>query len=160
MLHPLRNPAGPGESADNETRRFIAEAVVADRRDVVLACNPAFISMGAVLVEGIPGDVLVSFEAGEGTAQGNGVISGGTLAAMLDAAMAVAVLSALRPGQTCSTISLNVNMLRPGMLGRLHARAGVEKMGRRVAFAHARLHDESGALMATAFSSLAVIDSA
>lgn len=145
------------EILDNETRRFIADAVAGGGRDVALTCNPAFETMGAVLVEGTPGDVLVSFEAGEATAQGNGVVSGGTLAAMLDSAMAVAVLSALKPGQTCSTISLNVNMLRPAMLGRLSVRAGVEKLGGRVAFAHARLLDGAGATVATATSSLAVI---
>ena len=145
------------EVPDNETRRFIADALAADRREVALTCNPVFEAMGAVLVEGTPGDVLVSFEAGEATAQGNGVVSGGTLAAMLDSAMAVTVLSALKPGQTCSTISLNVNMLRPAVVGRLFVRAGVEKVGGRVAFAHARLLDGDGAVVATATSSLAVI---
>lgn len=147
---------GPPE--DNETRRFIAEAVAAGRHDVLLDCNPAFTAMGAVLVDGTPGEVIVSFEAGENTAQGNGVVSGGTLAAMLDGAMAVAVLSALKPGQTCSTISLNVNMLRPGKLGRLYVRAEVEKLGGRVAFAHAQLLNEDRATLATASSSLAVLD--
>lgn len=145
------------EAPDNETRRFIADALAADRREVALTCNPAFESMGAVLVQGTPGEVLVSFEAGEHTAQGNGVVSGGTLAAMLDGAMAVAVLSALKPGQTCSTISLNVNMLRPGLVGRLFVRASVEKLGGRVAFAHARLVDGAEAVVATGTSSLAVI---
>lgn len=145
------------EIVDNETRRFIADAVAAGRKDVALTCNPAFETMGAVLVEGTPGDVLVSFEAGEGAAQGNGVVSGGTLAAILDSAMAVAVLSALRPGQTCSTISLTVNMLRPGMVGRLYVKAGVEKMGSRVAFAQARLLNAADQTVATASSSLAVI---
>ena len=144
--------------ADNDTRRFIADAIAAGRKDVALTCNAAFESMGAVLVEGRPGNVLVSFEAGEGAAQGNGVVSGGTLAAMLDSAMAVVVLSALRPGQTCSTISLTVNMLRPGLVGRLYVQAGVEKMGGRVAFASARLLDGDRKLLATGSSSLAVID--
>lgn len=144
--------------ADNDTRLFIADALAAGQGAVALTCNPAFETLGAVLVEGTPGDVLLSFEAGEATAQGNGVVSGGTLAAMLDSAMAVAVLSALRPGQTCSTISLNVNMLRPGLVGRLFVRSGIEKMGRRVAFAHARLLDGEGNTLATATSSLAVID--
>lgn len=145
------------EVVDNDTRRFIADAIADRQRDVALNCNPAFESMNAVLVEGQPGNVLVSFEADERTVQGHGVISGGTLAAMLDAAMAVAVLSGLRPGQTCSTISLTVNMLRPGRVGRFQVRAGLEKMGARVAFAHASLCGEDGATLATATSSLAVI---
>lgn len=143
---------------DNETRRFIAEAIAAGRHEVPLDCNPAFTAMGAVLVDGTPGEVIVSFEAGEGATQGNGVVSGGTLAAMLDGAMAVAVLSALKPGQTCSTISLNVNMLRPGKLGRLYVRAEVEKLGGRVAFAHAQLLDADRVTLVTGSSSLAVLD--
>lgn len=143
--------------ADNETRRFIAEAIERGARDVPLDCNPAFASLGAVLVEGKPGDVLVAFTAGEDATQGNGVVSGGTMAAMLDGAMAVAVLSALKPGETCSTISLTVNMLRPGSTGRLYVRAGVDKLGRRVAFAHGQLLSTDQAPLASATSSLAVL---
>lgn len=146
------------DPADNETRRFIADAIAAGRHEVPLDCNPAFAAMGAVLVDGTPGEVIVSFAAGEGTTQGNGVVSGGTLAAMLDGAMAVAMLSALKPGQTCSTISLTVNMLRPGKLGRLYVRAEIEKLGGRVAFAHAQLLSEDRTTLATGSSSLAVID--
>lgn len=143
--------------ADNESRRFIAEAIERGARNVPLDCNPAFVALGAVLVEGRPGDVLVAFTAGEDTTQGNGVVSGGTMAAMLDGAMAVAVLSALKPGETCSTISLTVNMLRPGSIGRLHVRAGVEKLGRRVAFAHGQLLSADQAPLASATSSLAIM---
>lgn len=142
---------------DNDTRRFIADAIANGQREVALNCNPAFASQKAVLVEGQPGNVLVSFEADEGAVQGHGVVSGGTLAAMLDGAMAIAVLSGLRPGQSCTTISLTVNMLRPGKVGRLMARAGAEKIGGRVAFAHASLSDENGTTLATATCSLAVI---
>ncbi|GGC01354.1 phenylacetic acid degradation protein [Novosphingobium endophyticum] len=148
------------DAPDNETRRFIADAVAGGKTGVPLTCNAAFETMGAILVSGTPGDVLVSFEAGEGTAQGNGVVSGGTLAAFLDSAMAVAVLSALKPGQTCSTISLNVNLMRPGFVGTLYVKASVERMGRRVAFAHARLMDGDDKVLATATSSLAVIATA
>lgn len=142
--------------ADNESRRMIADAIEKGLRDVPLDCNPAFVALDAVLIDGAPGDVLVAFTAGEETTQGNGVVSGGILAAMLDSAMAVAVLSALKPGETCSTISLTVNMLRPAATGRLYVRAGVEKLGRRVAFAHAQLLNEKQVPLATASSSLAV----
>lgn len=139
---------------------MIAEAVEKGERDVPLNCNRAFEALEAVLVDGGVGDVLVAFTAGEDTTQGNNVVSGGTMAAMLDGAMAVAVLSALKPGQTCSTISLTVNMLRPGAPGRLYVRAGVERLGRRVAFAHGQLLNEDKVPLATASSSLAVIDMA
>lgn len=154
----MREKTAGVPAKDNETRLFIADAIAAEKRDVPLTCNPAFVSMGALLVDGQVGDVLLSFVADESTAQGNGVVNGGTMAAMLDTAMAVAVLSALRPGQTCATISLNVNMLRAGKIGRLYVRAGVEKLGGRVAFAHAQLLNEERMPLATASSSLAVLD--
>jgi uncharacterized protein (TIGR00369 family) len=143
---------------DNETRKLVAEAAASGSRDVSLASGcPSLAALGAIMVEGSPGDVLLAFTAGVETTQGNGVVSGGTLANMLDTAMAMAVLSALKPGQTCSTISLNVNMLRPGSNGRLYVRAGVEKLGRTVAFAHAQLLSEDQKVLATGTSSLAVI---
>lgn len=67
------------------------------------------------------------------------------------------VLSALKPGETCCTISLTVNMLHPAAKGRLYVRAGVEKLGRRNAFAYAQLLNEERVPLATALSSLAVI---
>jgi uncharacterized protein (TIGR00369 family) len=143
---------------DNETRRAIASAIETGQRDVPLNCNPAFAALEAVLVDGGPGDVLVRFTARQETTQGNGVVGGGTLANMLDSAIAVAVLSVLKPGQTCSTISLTVNMLRPAKPGQLYVRAGVEKLGRRIAFAHGQLLSEDRKPLATASSSLALID--
>lgn len=142
---------------DNPTRRAIAEAIEQGGRDVELRCNPAFSSLNTSLIEAMPGDVLVAFDAGTETTQGNGVVGGGTIANLLDSGMAIAVLSKLNFGQTCSTISLTVNMMRSAAAGRLYVRANVEKLGRRVAFANARLLDEHGGLFATATSSLAVI---
>lgn len=142
---------------DNETRRAIVDAISASVRDTPLRSNPAFVALDAILVEGTPGDVLVSFLAGEATTQGNGVVSGGAMANMLDSAMAVAALSQLRPGQTCTTISLTVNMMRPAVAGRLYVRARVDRLGRRVAFAHGQLLNGDDVLLATGSSSLAVI---
>jgi len=144
--------------ADNDTRRYIAAAITAGTRNVPLECNPAFVSLGAVLIEGAPGDVVVGFAAGKHTMQGNGAISGGTIAAMLDTAIAVAVLSALQPGEDCSTISLTVNMLRRATIGGLKVQARVDKLGRRVAFAHGQLWNDDQVLIASATSSLAVVD--
>jgi len=142
---------------NNQTHRQIAIAIANGDREVPLDGNPAFRALEVVLVEGTPGDVLLAFAAGDGTIQGNGVVGGGALANMLDSAMAVAVLSMLEPAQTCSTISLTVNMLRSASPGRLYVRAGVEKLGRRVAFAHGRLLNDDHMTLATGSSSLAVI---
>lgn len=143
---------------DNETRRFVADALASGNRDIRLDCNPSFQNLAAVLRDGRPGDLSVAFRVGEEVTQGNGVVGGGTLANMLDSAIAVAVLSALRTGQTCSTVSLTVNMMRAAMHGDFVAHAEVEKLGRRIAFANAQLCDAGGRLVATATSSLAIME--
>lgn len=144
-------------AADNPTRRFIAETVAAGRTGTAIDVNSAFVSSRATLLECGETELAIGFVAGEETTQGNGVVGGGSLAAMLDQAMAIALLAQLKPGQTCSTINLNVNILRSGLAGAFVARAGIDKIGGRVAFTHARLYDSAGALVATGTSSLAVL---
>ncbi|MDM0059161.1 PaaI family thioesterase [Variovorax fucosicus] len=143
---------------DNPTRAFVADAVSSGRRNVRLEINPALASLSALLVESRDGELVIRFTAQQSSTQGNGVVGGGTLASMLDLAMAMAVLSRLKPGSTCATISLTVNMQAAASEGHLVAVAGVEKVGRQVAFANARLYDAGfSRLIASASSSLAVI---
>lgn len=143
---------------DNPTRAQVAEAVASGRSDVLLDFNPALTSLSTRLVE-VRGDELVlRFTAPPTTTQGNGVVGGGTLASMLDLSMAMAVLSRLKPGFTCATISLTVNMQAAGHEGNFVAVAGVDRVGRQISFAHAKLFDADGArVIANATSSLAVI---
>ena len=143
--------------ADNPTRAYVAEAVSSGRRNVPLEVNPALASLSALLVESRDGELVIRFTAPRTATQGNGVVGGGTLASMLDIGMAMAVLSRLTPGYTCSTISLTVNMQSAGQEGHYIAVAGVDRVGRQVAFAHAKLYDaQSSRLIANATSSLAV----
>jgi len=144
------------ETSD-ETRRCIADALSAGKRHVPLFVNPAFESLATTLLDGEAGNLRLSFAATPAMYQGNGVIGGGYLAAMLDSALAVAVLSALQPGQTCATISLSVNMIAAAKAGRLVATATVEALKRRTAFATATLRDDGGKLIASATSALAVL---
>lgn len=153
----MREAATAMALQDNPTRAFIAEVIASSQRDVALDINPAFSSLECVLEEGTPGCVTMRFTAGPQTAQGNGVVGGGTLANILDCGLAVSALSILAPGQTCSTISLTVNMLRAAGVGTLWVRAKVDRAGRRVVFAQAQLYDSGQRLVATASSSLAVV---
>lgn len=142
---------------DNPTRAHMAEAVASGHRNVLLDANPALASLSAVLVESRDAELVFRFTAPHSATQGNGVLGGGTLAGMLDIAMAMAVLSRLKPGFTCATISLTVNMQAAGQQGDFVAVAGVDRVGRQVAFAHARLYDAQGArLIASGTSSLTV----
>jgi len=144
--------------ADNPTRAYVAEAVACGRRNVPLEVNPALASLSALLLESRDGELVIRFTAPRSATQGNGVVGGGTLASMLDIAMALGVLARLPPGYTCTTISLTVNMQNAGQEGQFIAVAGVDRVGRQVAFAHAKLYDaERSRLIANATSSLAVI---
>lgn len=148
--------SGSGETIDNPTRAFIAKAIQTCAREVSLDINPALASLRTVLVEAQVANVTLRFSADENTVQGNGVVSGGTLANYLDSSTAMAVLSALKAGQTCSTVCLNVNMLRSAKAGEIIAKAKVDKLGKRIAFASATLFDLDGTIIAMATSSLAV----
>ena len=144
--------------ADNPTRAYVADAVASRRRHVPLEVNPALASLSALLVESGENELVIRFTAPRSATQGNGVVGGGTLANMLDLAMAMGVLSQLKPGYTCATISLTVNMQSAGLEGHFIAVAGVDRVGRQIAFAHARLYDaERSRLIANATSSLAVV---
>ena len=69
--------------------------------------------------------------------------------------------SKLAPGQSYTTLELKVSYLR-GMTvetGVVRAEGVVVSMGRRVAFAEAKLTDASGKLLATATSTLLVMTS-
>ena len=111
---------------------------------------------------------LVEVEEGravfEGTPDGRvynpiGSVHGGYAATLLDSACGVAVHSKLAPGQAYTTLELKVSYLR-GMTvdtGPVRAEGVVLNMGRRVAFAEAKLTDAAGKLLATATSTLLVI---
>lgn len=142
---------------DNPTRMQIGEAVAKGLKKVRLDSNPAFVAHDSILEEAASGEVLLSYFAGPETTQGNGVVSGGTLASMLDCAMAAAVMSALKPMTVPTTVSLMVNMLRPGAPGRLYVSAKVDRLGRTMAFSSASIMNEERVVLATASSSLAII---
>ncbi|MGN6356690.1 MAG: PaaI family thioesterase [Novosphingobium sp.] len=145
---------------DNPDRVFISAIMAkghAGEAGIPIDTNAFFRSLGTRLLGGTPGNVTLGFTIGEDAIQGNGVVGGGALAAMLDCAAATATLSALAPATTCSTISLTVNMLGPSAVGEFRAEASVEKLGRRVAFVAAKLFDAKDRLVATASSALAVV---
>jgi uncharacterized protein (TIGR00369 family) len=113
---------------------------------------------------------LVEVEEGRAVFEGNpddrvynpiGSVHGGYAATLLDSACGVAVHSKLVPGQAYTTLELKVSYLR-GMTvdtGVVRAEGVVVSMGRRVAFAEAKLTDASGRLLATATSTLLVMTS-
>jgi uncharacterized protein (TIGR00369 family) len=88
-----------------------------------------------------------------------GSVHGGYAATLLDSACGIAVQSKLAPGYGYTTLELKISYLR-GMTvdtGVVRAEGVVVSMGRRVAFAEAKITDAAGRLLATATSTLLVI---
>ncbi|MFV0645730.1 MAG: hypothetical protein ACK5NN_14770, partial [Sphingomonadaceae bacterium] len=80
-------------ATDNPTRAFIREAIDGGEfggAGIPLEINPFFVMLGSKLKGGTPGNVQLGFTMGPDTIQGNGVVGGGMLASMLDAATATA----------------------------------------------------------------------
>ncbi|RQT14863.1 MULTISPECIES: PaaI family thioesterase [Burkholderia] len=144
---------------DNPDRALLHALLSTQARNIKLDMNPALTSLGATLLAGSAGVLSIGFTAPEHSVQGNGVVAGGTLASMLDFAMALALLSELPHGRTCATISLTVNMLEPGHVGEFVANARVKRRGGRVAFAGGELYDATRTrCIATATAPFAVFD--
>ena len=89
-----------------------------------------------------------------------GVIHGGYAATLLDSALGCAVHSCLDANQAYTTLELKVAYHKALTLqtGTVEAEGKVLSIGRRVAFAEARLVDASGRLYASATSTLLVFE--
>ena len=76
------------------------------------------------------------------------------MTAMLDAAMAHAILASEQLRVTVSSIDINVSFLRPTRSGRHTSVGTIIKLGRSIGYARAELYSEQGELTATATSSV------
>lgn len=89
-----------------------------------------------------------------------GAVHGGFGAAMLDSAVAIAVLSTLPPGKTFTTLELKVNYVRglPQDGSPVTATGDVVHAGRSTATAEGRIVDEQGRLLAHATTTCLILD--
>lgn len=101
--------------------------------------------------------IELSFVVGRQFLQAEDVVHGGMVATMLDFAMAYAALLAIPDGLSVATINMNISFLRSARPGDFRAIAEVERCGKTVVFAHARLLDRNNKAVATAVSSLAIV---
>ena len=81
---------------------------------------------------------------------------GGAIAALIDAALGVAALSAVCEQQkVVATVSLNVNYLSPAFIGKeLIAEAKVVRKGNRILFTETEVSDSDGNLVAKASATM------
>ncbi|MEQ1753485.1 MAG: PaaI family thioesterase [Micropepsaceae bacterium] len=103
------------------------------------------------------GRVVVAYNAGKGLANRFGAIHGGMTAAMMDDVISLAAGLSIEWGQITPTLEMKVSYIRQGKPDtRLVAEARTIRRGKSVAFLEADLKDESGALIATASSTVAI----
>ncbi len=109
------------------------------------------VDMGMAVFEGTPG--LHAYNP-------IGMVHGGYAATLLDSACGCAVHSSLKAKQSYTTLELKVayHKAMTSQTGPLRAEGRVLSIGRRVAFAEARLVDAAGRLHASATSTLLVIE--
>ncbi len=79
-----------------------------------------------------------------------GILHGGVVATLLDTAMGRAVSTLCRDDQSCVTVQLNVNFIRPSWSGEVLTITGdVPHSGRQTAVARGEIRTAAGVLVAT-----------
>jgi acyl-CoA thioesterase len=103
------------------------------------------------------GESEIALEVGPDHVNLMGVLHGGVIASLADAATGIAMLSALDDGWSHLTTSIQLAFLAPGGLGdRVVARGRVVKRGRRFGYAEADVERSDGTLLARANASFLI----
>lgn len=101
------------------------------------------------------GEAAASIEAGEHHLNAHGTVHGGVLAALVDSAMAAALVHASEDEQRPVTVSLTVTYLEPAPPGPLTAVARVRRLGSKLTIAEADVSAQDGSVVATALGTFA-----
>ena len=109
-------------------------------------------TLGAYVAEADPGQVVIALEAGAKHRHGGGVVQGGVITQIADAAMGMSLATLQEDGSWNTTIELKINFIRPFVEGRLRAVGRVVDMRRSLLFAEADVLDDEGRLIARASS--------
>jgi uncharacterized protein (TIGR00369 family) len=109
-------------------------------------------TLGARIAEAEPGRVVVEIEVGPQHRQGAGVVQGGVITQIADAAMGMSLATMQEDRVWNTTIELKINFLRPAIEGRLRAVGRVVQIKQSLLFGEADVFDEKGRLIATASS--------
>jgi uncharacterized protein (TIGR00369 family) len=89
-----------------------------------------------------------------------GFVQGGMLSSMLDDTMGPAVFVMTGGRLFTTTITMTVNFLAPAKPGPITGEATVTQLGKTIAFVEGRLTAEDGTLLATASSSIRLVEAA
>ncbi len=109
-------------------------------------------TLGARISEAEPGRVVVELEAGPQHRHGGGVVQGGVITQIADAAMGMSLATLQEDRIWNTTIELKINFIRPVVSGRIRAIGRVVEMKQTLMFGEADVLDEQGRLVARASS--------
>ena len=144
---------------EHPERALVRRAIEQKLSDLPVTTNPLAISLNMRILEAREGWVRIAYSPPESFTQGNGVVQGGIISAMLDFAMIFAAFSKVPVDATVATVSQTTNYFRPVFLGELTVEAELEKAGRTLINARASLFDSERSLLASATAPIAVIAS-
>jgi uncharacterized protein (TIGR00369 family) len=109
-------------------------------------------TLGARIAEAEPGRVVLELVAGPQHRHGGGVVQGGVITQIADAAMGMSLATLQEDGIWNTTVELKINFLRPAVEGKLRAVGRVIEMRQTLLFSEADVFDEQGRLIARASS--------
>lgn len=109
-------------------------------------------TIGARITEAAPGRVVLELVAGPEHRHGGGVVQGGVITQIADAAMGMSVATLQEDGTWNTTIELKINFLRPVRDGRLRAIGKAVEIKQSLLFSEADVVDEKGRVVAHASS--------
>jgi uncharacterized protein (TIGR00369 family) len=124
------------------------------RAEGLLAAKPDgwMQTLGARITEAEPGRVVLELEAGPQHRHGGGVVQGGVITQIADAAMGMSLATLQEDGLWNTTIELKINFIRPVISGRIRAVGRVVEIKQTLMFGEADVLDEQDRLVARASS--------
>jgi uncharacterized protein (TIGR00369 family) len=114
-------------------------------------------TLGARIAAVDEGRVVVELEADASHRHEGGVVQGGVITQLADAAMGMSLLTLQDDDQANTTIELKINFLRPVVEGTIRAVGRVVDMRRSLLFGEADVFDAEGRLLARASSTCLAI---
>ena len=92
-----------------------------------ISCSPFEQLLGMHIVEAAQGRALLEMPFSRSLAQGVGLMHGGALVSLADAAVVMAIKSLLTPGTQFVTTDMQIRFLRPVKQGIVQARAVIDQ---------------------------------
>jgi uncharacterized protein (TIGR00369 family) len=114
-------------------------------------------TVGARVSEVDAGRVVVELEVHAGHRHEGGVVQGGIITQIADAAMGMSLLTLQEPELANTTIELKINFLRPVVDGTIRAVGRVIEMKKTLLFSEADVFNDEGKLVARASSTCLAI---